>query len=187
MIQVPAAAALVLCIIGATNADTPAEISTQPLFRAGLVLFLVVFIALLVLTIGAALGQRRTQRGEKTLLSAVAISLPLIMVRIIYSLVVSFSGNEKFASSTTAGLFMSTIEEMVVVLVYLWAGLLTSSVPDVDTKTGPEKLVHRAGRGDFNGGRLGLVSLGAAIVSIVVSDKSEKGKQSGFEDGEDSV
>jgi hypothetical protein len=106
----------------------------------------VVFILLLVLTIGAVIGHRMTQRGESILLYAVVISLPLIMVRIVYSLVFSFSEDERFTGSTTAGLLMATVEEMIVVLVYIWAGLL-ASVPEEpkDEKLDVEKVAHRAG------------------------------------------
>jgi hypothetical protein len=119
------------------------------------------------------------------LLYSVAISLPFLLVRIIYSLIFSFSEDKSFANNTTAGLLMATIEEMLVVLVYIWAGLLTSCVPkeSLDEKSDVEKLVHRTGRGDFTGGRLGLVSLGAAVVSTVIADKK---KDTGKTDKENS-
>ena len=60
---------------------------------------------------------------------------------------------------------MATVEEMVVVLIYLWVGLTIKSVPEeVESASGGKKLVHRFGRGDFGGGKLGVLSLAAAVI-----------------------
>jgi hypothetical protein len=67
--------------------------------------------------------------------------------------------------STTVELFMATIEEMIVVLIYLWVGLRIKSVPEeLESGSGGKKLMHRFGRGDFGGGKLGVLSLGAAVI-----------------------
>lgn len=129
IIQIRATVALLLCNVGATIANKTTEISTQASFRAGITLFLVIYALLLILTIGATTGQKCTQRGETTLLCALVMALPLLLVRIVYLVILSFRPNTSFTNSITAELLMAITEEMVIVLVYMWAGLLTSCVP----------------------------------------------------------
>lgn len=87
--------------------------------------FLVVFIALSILNVGATVGHSHTKRGEVTLTAAVAGSLHLMLLCIIYSPVGIFAGIESykpitgFVSITTG---METTEDFVVVCVYLFAG-----------------------------------------------------------------
>lgn len=57
------------------------------------------------------------------------MALPLLLVRIVYLVILSFRPNTSFTNSITAELLMAITEEMVIVLVYMWAGLLTSCVP----------------------------------------------------------
>jgi len=129
----------------------------------------VVFILLCILTVAAALGCRSTDKGEKPLVIAVAFALPFILVRIIYSLIETFGHSGDFAigntstGAVTINLFMETLEECAVVVIYLAVGLHLRSVPIEGTTTG-EKVMYRFGRGDFGGGKLGLFSLGAAVI-----------------------
>lgn len=181
IVQVPAAIALILCIVGGVSANSPAEIGDQDTLKAGIVLYLVVFILLVLLITGAAVGRRKTARGERRLLWAVAISLPILFIRIIYSLLAVVSNKAVFSvmsGSTSAimtELFMGRIEEMIVVLIYLWAGVTQDAVPDhgdgVQRSKG-EKLLYRAERGDFGTGKLGVASFAAhGIVSMLRGNK----------------
>jgi hypothetical protein len=190
-IQTPAAIALILCIVGATSANEVQDVAKQGTVRAGVIIYLVVYIALVLLTAGAALGRRMTGRGEVKLLVAVATTLPVLLVRLIYSMLSAFSDDKVFSpvtestSSTTVDLFMATIEEMVVVLVYIWVGLASDSVPTHTREKGGSNstLLHRAGRGDFGGGKLGLLSLGAgAIDEIRHHRRSEKQREQAGQD-----
>lgn len=101
---------------------------------------------------------------------AVAFALPFLLVRIIYSLIAVFGHDGDFepgAGSTAAvtiSLFMEVLEECAVVLIYVGTGLKLAAVPMTDAGRG-EKLAYRFGRGDFSGGKLGLFSLGAAVVA----------------------
>lgn len=170
-IQGPTAVALILSIVGATSVTDITTLGSQPMVKAATILFLVIIIALGLLTAGAVMGRRITHRGEIPIIRAVAISLPLLVVRISYSLAGSFSGLEKFnpvIGSLPIQVFMVVVEEMVVVLLYLHAGLsLASAIPeaqDVDTGTDGtgRDILYRAGRGDFVG-KLGMLSLGMHV------------------------
>jgi hypothetical protein len=171
-VQTPAAIALILCIVGATSAPNPESIDKEGTIQAGVVIFLVVYILIVVLTFGATVGSRMTGRGERKLLLAVTCSLPVLLVRIIYSMLTFFSGKKVFSpantssESTTAELFLATTEEMVVVLIYIWVGLSSQSVPpEMEDKSTANKIMHRAGRGDFGTGKLGILGLLTAGVA----------------------
>ncbi|KPM42693.1 hypothetical protein AK830_g3893 [Neonectria ditissima] len=183
-VQVPAAVALILCIVGGVSADTPAEIGDQSTTQAGVILFLIVLVLIVLLTVGAAVGRNTTGRGEGRLLGAVAVSLPMLLIRIIYSFLVVFSKDSHFSmasgstSSILTDLFMARIEEMLVILVYLWAGITQEAVPENDggvKRSKEEKLLYRAGRGDFGGGKLGMASL--AVHTLVGLFRDDKPKQ----------
>jgi hypothetical protein len=150
--------------------DDPSEIDDQGTVKAGTILYLIVFVLISLLVIGAMIGMRTTERGEGRLLGAVATSLPFLLIRIIYSLVAIFGNNENFSAangSTQAALinlFMVRIEEMVVVGIYLWGGLRQQPVPrndDGTKRSKVERMRYRAGRGDFGLGKLGIASLAA--------------------------
>lgn len=184
LLQIPAAVALILCIVGATSADTAADIMTQDTVKVGVVLYLVVLVLLILLTIGAYITRRVTkQRGESTMLLIITLSLPFLLVRITNSLLLIFNKHfqdstaEGSTSSVLTGLFMARVEEMIAVLLYLYAGLTHKAVPEGEhgKRTNREKLAHRAARGDFGNGRLGVISL--AIAAASASFKKENDEQ----------
>ncbi|KAL6885800.1 hypothetical protein GGI43DRAFT_431968 [Trichoderma evansii] len=174
IVQLPAVVALILCIVGATSANTASDIVNQDTVKAGVIVYLVVLVLLTLLTIGANITRCiAKRRSESTMLFVVTLSLPFLLIRIINSLLLIF--NKQFQDSTAEGstssvlieLFMARIEEMIVVLLYLYAGLTHKAVPERDhgNRTNEEKLAHRAARGDFGGGKLGVISLAVAAAS----------------------
>jgi hypothetical protein len=168
LIQTPAAVALILCIVGATSANSPAQIESESTVHIGIILYTVVYVALLLLTLGSMLGRRMTGRGEMSLILAVSLALPFLAVRVLYALLAAFSHNKQFnpvTGSTTTALFMDTFQEMIVVLIYLVAAIKTPAIPQAtngEKRSAGETLAYRAGRGDFGFGKLGLLSLAAA-------------------------
>lgn len=186
LLQIPAAVALILCIVGATSADTAADITTQDTVKVGVVIYLVVLILLILLTIGAYITRRVTKRhGESTMLLVITLSLPFLLIRIIHSLLLIFnkhfqnSAAEGSTSSVLTELFMARVEEMIVVLLYLCAGLTQKAVPEGEhgKRTNQEKLAHRAARGDFGNGRLGLISLAIATASAGFKKENDRHSQ----------
>lgn len=174
LVQIPAVVALILCIVGATSADTAADIMTQDTVKDGVIVYLVVLILLILLTIGAYITRYMTERrGESTMLLIITLSLPFLLIRIINSLLLIFdksfqhSTAEGSTSSVLAEFFMARIEEMIVVFLYLYAGLTHKAVPEGEhgKQTNKEKLAHRVARGDFGDGRLGAISLAVATAN----------------------
>lgn len=146
-----------------------------------MIVYLVVLVLLIFLTMGANITRCITERrGESTMLVVVTLSLPLLFIRIIHSLLLIF--DKKFQDLAAAGstspvlteLFMARIEEMIVVLLYLYAGLTHKAVPEREhgKRTNMEKIAHRAARGDFGDGKLGFISLAAAAASASLNRES---------------
>ncbi|KAK5046465.1 hypothetical protein LTR84_008268 [Exophiala bonariae] len=188
LVQIPAGVGLILCIVGATSANSPAEIDDEGSVKVGVILFTVAYALLCLLCAFASIVARRTKRGERSIIIAVAFALPFLLVRVIYSLIAAFSHNIDFqpgygsTAAITISLFMEVLEECAVVLLYLAVGLKLPAVPIADAATG-EKLAYRFGRGDFTGGKLGLLSLGAAVISGgIKKSKSSRDKHAPQQD-----
>jgi hypothetical protein len=65
-------------------------------------------------------------QGDETILIAVGASIPFLLVRLVYSLMVVFAHNPDFnvlTGSVIIQAFMATLEEFIVVLLYVTAGL----------------------------------------------------------------
>lgn len=165
IVHAPAAVALILCIVGATNASSPEHIDSENTIHVGVVLYGVVFGMLVVLTLGAWLAKRRTGDGEGLLILAVIGALPFIFVRLLYAFLSAFSQSHMFnpaTGSTTAEFFMAVLDEMAVVVIYIATGLKLPAVPMGVSKSTTGTLAYRFGRGDFGLGKLGILSLATA-------------------------
>ncbi|KAM0253652.1 hypothetical protein ACHAQJ_007164 [Trichoderma viride] len=183
IVQLPTVVALILCIVGATSANTPADIANQDTIKAAVIVYLIVLILLAILTMVAGIMSCMTNRHvESTMLNVVAVSLPFLLLRLIHSLLLVFS--KKFqdsaakgsTSSVIAELCMARVEEMIIVLLFLYAGLTQQAVPEREngTRSNGEKLTYRAARGDFSGGKLGVVSLLIAAAGALSRKESHE-------------
>ncbi|KAJ6076112.1 hypothetical protein N7499_008093 [Penicillium canescens] len=118
--------ALIVSIVGSTeNSDiTHGLVNTKT--QVALVLFLVTWVGVCILFLLVANRSHSIEDGEHRLLLAVGISLPLILVRLIYSFIYSFGHKSDFSmlsGNVTVQLVMSVLEEIVIVLVCLGIGL----------------------------------------------------------------
>ena len=124
---------VILAIIGGIHSSTsaiPSKVDTKT--KVGVIIFALTWLALCMLL--AVIGTRisTVEAGEKRLVLAVAISVPFIFVRLLYSLLASFSKNKQFSSvsgSVTINLCMAVIEEFVVVMVLLGTGFTLRVLP----------------------------------------------------------
>jgi uncharacterized membrane protein len=180
-IQVPATVALILCIVGATSANTAAEIEAQPTLHAGIILYVVILIALVALTIGAAIGRSKTGRGEAPLIAAVALAMPLLVVRMIYSCLSAFTKISAFqlvGGNQTVGLFMEVLEEMFVVAIFLFVGLKQEAIAKEEVSDSPaSNVMYRAGRGDYGSGKFGIIALVISFVRNLGKEDVQENQQ----------
>ena len=130
VLHLPNILALVLAIVGGTRlvSDSASKRSSGHKFsQAGIIIFLVVFIVYVGLCLLTTAAIHSVADGDKNMLYAVNLALPFIFVRILYSMLAVFLTNQTtFAlvnGSAIAQLCMATIEEMIVVVVYLGVGI----------------------------------------------------------------
>lgn len=156
MLHLPILLALVLAIIGGTrisSSDSSKHSSGESFEKAGAIIFLISYIAIVAFAILTMTESRSLPQGEKRILYAVLGSLPLLAVRLLYSLLADFADNSTFnilSGNATTQLCMAIIEEFIVTCLFLLAG---SMAPALD------RLMNGAGSvpmSTFNG-RKGVV------------------------------
>lgn len=130
--QLPALIALILCIIGGTDtADgNPADLSSgQTKIKVGIIMFLCIYILLFGLVVITIKDVGKAPSGEKRIYWAVALALPWLAVRVLYSILAAFTNSSTFSitgNHPLVQLFMATIEEFIIVCIYTLAGLTVS-------------------------------------------------------------
>ncbi|KAG0645459.1 hypothetical protein D0Z07_8608 [Hyphodiscus hymeniophilus] len=128
--QLPTMIALILAIVGGIDeADTTnhSEVTTGHKYtKIAVIIFLVVYLLLSALVIITMKDVGNAPRGEKRIYFAVLAALPLLAVRLLWSIFAAFSNNSTF--SITGGkplvqLFMAILEEFIIVVMYTLVGL----------------------------------------------------------------
>lgn len=148
ILHIPSLIALVLSIMGGTDqfsSDVSQHGPGKTETRVGVLLFLGVYICLFLLCMIALPDTRIMQRSQKRILLCVLISLPLIAVRLLYSLIGDFNNNPNNQFSIVSGspviqLAMASIEEFLVVFMYAVLGVFTprASSPNYEVPYEPQ-------------------------------------------------
>lgn len=168
--QIVTTVAGILCIVGATSASSITKFTSESTVHIGIILYVVSYILLLMLTIIASALYLKHHQGENALILAVILSLPFLLIRLLYPLISCFASHAASFNLITGSvgiyLGMSVLEEIVVVAIYTITGIKIQVVPrDVQTGGTGQRVAYRAGRGDFGSGRLGIFSLVMAGVN----------------------
>ncbi len=128
--QLPATIALILCIVGGIDLSS-SKVSDQKegktLLKAGVLVFLVIYLCLVALAVYSATEFNRIPAGEKRILVVVLAALPLLGVRFVWTLLAYFSDFKDFqiyGGSVIVRAFMATLEEMLIVIAYTIVGLM---------------------------------------------------------------
>ena len=134
---------IILSIIGGVNSGRDYSKTglyvPQTLSKVGLGLFIASFVAILAATVLLSSSVSHAEPGEKRILLAVAVSLPLLLVRLIYSSIYTFGGLRAFSSlngSVSLLLCLALLEEMAIVMVYEGAGLTLRRIGKVGVGRG---------------------------------------------------
>lgn len=129
-IQIVVMVGLILSIVGGIDASN--ELSStgvytpQPLSKVAMALYIIAYLLIIVTTITLSFSVSHAEHGEKRLLLAVAVSLPFLLVRLVYSSTSIFGNNTNFnvlTGSVTIYLCMALIMELCVVITYEAVGL----------------------------------------------------------------
>lgn len=91
-------------------------------------MFLLIYIATCILWVITVHDLGKMETSQKRIFICVFLALPLIAVRLLYSLISDFGNNPKFSlidGDITIQIVMATIEEFAVVFMYTVLGLIT--------------------------------------------------------------
>jgi hypothetical protein len=129
--------ALILGIVGGVNASgsltSTGKYTPGSLSKAGTALFIVCYVAIVICTILISFSISHASHGEKRIFFAVALALPFLLVRLVYSIMSSLVNNQHFnllTGSVTIVLCMAFIEELIIVILFEGVGLTLSQVPN---------------------------------------------------------
>ena len=134
MLHIPILLALILCIVGGTRISSPdssKHSSGQSFEKAGGIIFLISYLAIVAFAVLSMSETRNLPHGEKRVLFAVLASLPLLAVRLLYSLLADFDNNSTFNivdGNATVQLCMATIEEFIVTSFFILAGIFAHAL-----------------------------------------------------------
>jgi len=119
--------ALILCIAGGTD-EAGSEVSEgKNLMKVGIAIFAVIYVLLFALSVITMKDVGNAPREEKRIYIVVLIALPLIAVRLLWSILSAFGHSSDFSLQSPKPLiqlFMATIEEFIVVVCYTTVGLI---------------------------------------------------------------
>lgn len=131
LLHLPALIALILAISGGTD-EASSSVSDQKSgkseTRAAIILFLLIYIAACILFLITMRDLRTMEPSQQRIYMCIFFALPLIAVRLLYSLISDFGSDPKFSlidGDPSVQLGMATIEEFLVVLMYTILGLIT--------------------------------------------------------------
>jgi len=146
LIELVLLVALILGIVGGIDAsDNLAKnggvYKVPTISKVGSALFIASFAAIVVSTILLSFSVRHAEPGEKRILMAVAMSLPFLLVRLIYSVISTFSHSKLFSplsGSIVVLVCVGLIEELLVVVVYEGTGLTLKKISEHHVAAGSE-------------------------------------------------
>ncbi|PYH92855.1 hypothetical protein BO71DRAFT_12490 [Aspergillus ellipticus CBS 707.79] len=138
---------LILCIVGQVeNMGSLSEMmNISSKAKVGYILFIIAWVGLCGLFALIGCKYHSIEDGEHRLLLAVGLSVPLLLVRLVYSLMGAFSHNSMFSMLTgnvTVMLVMSVLEEIGIVLICLGVGLTLAVRPRVVDAEACEELTQ---------------------------------------------
>jgi hypothetical protein len=161
--------ALILCIVGGTSSISSTGVYVpQTTTKAGIILYLVAFVALCVVAAVTAIKFSNAPHDDKRLAWAVILALPFILVRIVYSVISVFAHNPHFnliTGSVIIRVFMAVLEEMIVVWIYLVVGWMSDTVPPQTggATAGGSWQINRLGGGGKTAGAGGTGGMGGVV------------------------
>jgi hypothetical protein len=166
VVQVLITVGLILSIAGGTSSSSshssnPSDSSQPTAFtitttsKVGIILYIVAYIFITLLTARTVFSLSSSSSDEKRLVLAVGVALPLILIRLTYSILAAFTHNHDFnlfTGSVAIYVVMAVLEQYAVVGIYLLVGLVSPVIPR--TQQGP--ILTRPRKGGNDGGEAGF-------------------------------
>lgn len=121
---------LILGIVGGIDAGNTFQSTGQyhprSLNKAGTSLLIISYVLIVIFTAVIGMFIKHAEAGEKRIYLAVVVALPILLIRIIYSALGTFSTDRKYnvlTGSTTLFLCVCLLEEFIIVVIYEVTGL----------------------------------------------------------------
>jgi hypothetical protein len=140
ILQLLISVGVILSIVGGTSvsANENGTITIPTTVKAGIILFLVVFAAMVLIFVFSITKLGLLHSRERLVALAIATAAPFIFVRLLYSVLSDFLHSHEFNivdGSVAIHVAMSVIEEFIVVLIYLILGFIIDKLEN--DKRGP--------------------------------------------------
>ncbi|KAI1180088.1 hypothetical protein F4777DRAFT_530919 [Nemania sp. FL0916] len=141
--------------ISASHYISTGEYEVSSLSEAGIGLTIAGFVLLVLATAVAGLKISHVESGEKRIVLAVAICLPFLLVRVIYSAVGTYNPSSSFnmlTGSIDVYLGAAVVEEIIIVAIIEAMGLTLQKQPKGDPADSPQRsgliggMVHKNSR-----------------------------------------
>lgn len=133
--------ATILCIVGSTSAkpDATGHISIPATVKAGVLVYLAIFLGISLGLFLVLPHRKSVDVREGRIAMVVGLALPLIAVRILFSIIAAFANNKHFSmygGSVGIRVGMATIEEFIVVVMYIALGFTLQKLqkPQVESR-----------------------------------------------------
>jgi hypothetical protein len=130
VIQLIIMVGLILGIVGGIDAGNTFQTTGQyhpgSLNKAGTCLLIISYGLIVIFTAVIGIFISHAEAGEKRIYLAVVVALPILLIRIIYSALSTFSKNNQYnvlTGSTTLFLCVCLLEEFIIVVIYEATGL----------------------------------------------------------------
>lgn len=152
LLQLLVSLGLILSIVGGTSSISSSGVYTaQTTSKAGAILYVVAYLALCLVTVVAVLKISSVRHGDSRLVWAVVVAMPFIFVRLVYTVLSVFKHDHDFSvisGSVIVLVFMAIVEEILVILTYLFVGWTTESAP----RTAKGAIESRPWKGNMTAG-----------------------------------
>ena len=130
-LHVPVGVALALAIVGGvkiSDQDPSTASSGHALEKVAIIIFLAIFLVLACICIYTLIRLTYVPRTERIIVYIVALSIPFLLARLIYSIISAFDWRSVtfniITGSVAVRVVMATMEEFVIVIIYLIAGFV---------------------------------------------------------------
>jgi hypothetical protein len=127
---------LILGIVGGVHAESTFQKTgvyhQTSLNKAGTALFILCWVAIALFTALISFSVSHADHGEKRILFAVTLALPFLLVRLIFSILSTFTTNTHFnllTGSVTILLCVALIEEFIIVAIFMAIGVTLNRLP----------------------------------------------------------
>jgi hypothetical protein len=135
--------------VGGTNSVSSTGVyNVQTTSKAGILLYVVCYLALVLMALLTLRYSSYLTSAEIRIMWAVFFAMPLLLVRLIYSLLVIFDHSQRYSLISGSALIhalMAVVEEMLIILIYLGVGLTLapSIVPKAPSRPLNSRLAKR--------------------------------------------